>query len=56
MGKQVHTLEKREETVLLDAAGIDRLAALLTQALEQAAVDRKEALRLRLATEDILTM
>lgn len=56
MGKQAHTLEKREETVLLDAAGIDRLAALLTEALGQAAVDRKEALRLRLATEDILAV
>lgn len=56
MGKQTHTLEKREETVPLDAAGIDRLAALLTEALKQAAVERKEALRLRLATEDILAV
>ena len=56
MGKQTHTLEKREESVLLDAAGIDRLAALLTEALGQAAVERKETLRLRLATEDILAV
>ena len=56
MGRQAHTLERREETVLLDAAGIDRLAALLTEALERADVERKEALRLRLATEDILAV
>ena len=56
MGKQAHTLEKRERTVPLDAAGIDQLAALLTEALGQAAVERKEALRLRLATEDILAV
>lgn len=56
VGKQTHALEKRKETVLLDAAGIDRLAALLTEALEQAAVERKEVLRLRLATEDILAV
>ncbi len=56
MGKQAHVLEKQEETVLLDAAGIDRLAALLTESLGQAAVERKEALRLRLATEDILSV
>lgn len=54
--KQAHTLEKREETVPLDAAGIDRLAALLTEALGQAGVQRKESLRLRLATEDILAV
>lgn len=56
MEKQTYALEKREETVLLDAAGIDRLAALLAEALGQAAVERKEALRLRLATEDILSV
>ena len=56
MGKQAITLKKREETVLLDAAGIDRLSALLTEALGQAAVERKEALRLRLAAEDILAV
>lgn len=56
VGKQAHTLERREETVLLDAAGIDRLAALLAEALGQAEVERKEALRLRLATEDILAV
>ena len=31
MGKQAHVLEKQEEIVLLDAAGIDRLSALLTR-------------------------
>ena len=56
MGKQSHILEKREENVLLDAAGIDCLAELLAQALGQAGVERKEALRLRLATEDILAI
>lgn len=54
MGKQAHALEKREEAVQLNAAGIDQLAELLTRALGQAAVERKEVLRLRLATEDIL--
>lgn len=49
-------MEKRDETVPLDAAGIDRLAALLAEALGQAVVQRKEALCLRLATEDILAV
>lgn len=40
----------------MDAKGIDHLAALLTEALGQAAVDRREILRLRLATEDILAV
>ena len=56
MGKQSHNLEKREETVFLDAAGIDRLADLLTQALGQTGAERREILRLRLATEDILAV
>ena len=49
VGKQAHTPERREEDVLLDAAGIDHLAALLAGALGQAAIERREALRLRLA-------
>lgn len=52
--KRPRSLEKKEETVLLDAAGIDRLSALLTQALEQAAVNRKDVIRLRLAAEEFL--
>ena len=54
MGKQAHVLEKQEEIVLLDAAGIDRLSALLTRGLEQAAVNRKDVIRLRLAAEELL--
>ena len=45
MEKQAHVLEKQEEIVLLDAAGIDRLSALLTRGLEQAAVNRKDVIR-----------
>ncbi len=56
VGKRSHDLEKKEETVLLGAAGIDRIAELLTRALGQAGVERRETLRLRLATEDILTV
>ena len=56
VGKQAHTPERREEDVLLDAAGIDHLAALLAGALGQAAIERREALRLRLAAEDILAV
>lgn len=54
VGKRPNGLEKKKETVLLDAAGIDRLSALLTQALEQAAVNRKDVIRLRLAVEELL--
>ena len=54
MGKQAHVLEKQEEIVLLDAAGIDRLSALLTRGLEQAAVNLKDVIRLRLAAEELL--
>ena len=54
MGKRSYSLEKKEETVLLDAAGIDQLSALLTKALEQAAVNRKDVIRLRLAVEELL--
>ena len=56
MRKQTHNLKRQEETVLLDAPGIDRLAELLTHGLEQAGVQRRETLRLRLATEDILAV
>lgn len=41
---------------MLDAAGIDRISELLTGALEQAGVDRKDRLRLRLAIEDVLAL
>lgn len=56
VGKRSNSLEKKEETVLLDAAGIDRLSVLLTQGLEQAAVNRKDVIRLRLATEELLAL
>ncbi len=49
-------LKKRRETTPLDAAGIDRLSSLLAEALEQAGTERKDIVRLRLATEDILTL
>ena len=56
MEKKIRALERRVETVSLSAAGIDRLAELLAQALEQSGVERKEILRLRLAAEDILAV
>lgn len=45
---------KGQETVRLDAQGIDRLSELLADHLTQAEVERREVLRLRLALEDIL--
>ena len=42
MGKQAHALEKQEKDVLLDAAGVDPAAAVLTEALGQADVQREE--------------
>lgn len=54
MNKKTITLQKKREEVKLDGAGIDQLSALLAQALEQAAVDRKDVIRLRLAAEEIL--
>ena len=38
----------------LNAEGIDRLSALLAEALVAAGTDRKDIVRLRLAIEDIL--
>ena len=54
MKKRKITLQRKRENVRLDEAGIDQLSALLAQALEQAATDRKDVIRLRLATEEIL--
>lgn len=56
MAKKEKALQKRRETVLLDAAGIDRLSALLTETLEQAGTERRDTVRLRLAMEDILAL
>jgi Na+/H+-dicarboxylate symporter len=49
-------LQKQRQDVLLDAGGIDRLSALLVDALNQAEVERRDVVRLRLAMEDILTL
>lgn len=43
-----------QESVSLDAQGIDRLSELLSDHLAQAGVERREVVRLRLAVEDIL--
>ncbi|WP_297213097.1 dicarboxylate/amino acid:cation symporter [uncultured Flavonifractor sp.] len=56
MDKKTRTLQRKREAIKLDGAGIDRLSALLTQALEQAAVTRKDVIRLRLAVEEILSL
>lgn len=45
---------KRREEVQLDAAGIDALSELLSEALGQAGVNRKDIIRLRLGMEEIL--
>ena len=49
-------IQKRQESVPLDGAGIDRLSQLLVEALTQAEADRKDILRLRLALEDALAL
>lgn len=49
-------LKKRVEIVCLDAAGIDTLSDLLTQTLEQLGTERREAVRMRLAAEDVLAL
>lgn len=54
MMKKKLTLAKRREKVPLDSAGIDTLSQLLGGALEQAGIDRKDVIRLRLAVEEIL--
>lgn len=56
MSEKKRTLQKQRTEVPLDAAGIDRLSALLTEALTQAQADRKDTIRLRLAVEDILAL
>ena len=53
MKEKKRTLPRRREEVALNEAGIDAIARLLTDALERAAVHRKDVLRLRLAVEDI---
>ena len=54
MEKRKSALQKRRENVILDRAGVDQLSALLTRGLEEAGVDRKDVIRLRLAAEEIL--
>ena len=54
MNKDKLTLPKQRKEVALDEAGIDTLSQLLAGALEQAAVNRKDIIRLRLAVEEIL--
>ena len=54
MKEKKRTLSRQCEEVVLNEAGIDTLSQLLSGALEQAAVNRKDILRLRLAVEDIL--
>lgn len=54
MTKEKLTLPRRREKVPLDGAGIDTLSQLLSAALEQAGVNRKDIIRLRLAVEEIL--
>lgn len=48
------TLQKQRKEVPLNEAGIDTLSQLLSGALEQAGVNRKDIIRLRLAAEEIL--
>ena len=54
MNNNKTTLPKQRKEVPLDEAGIDTLSHLLAGALEQAGVNRKDIIRLRLAVEDIL--
>lgn len=54
MHKDKLTLPKQRQQVPLDGAGIDTLSQLLAGALEQAAVNRKDIIRLRLVVEEIL--
>ena len=54
MSNNKTTLPKQRKEVPLDEAGIDTLAHLLAGALEQAGVNRKDIIRLRLAVEEIL--
>lgn len=54
MNKKKWTLSKQYKEVPLDEAGIDTFSRLLVGALEEASVDRKDVIRLRLAIEEIL--
>lgn len=54
MSNNKTTLPKQRKEVPLDEAGIDTLSHLLAGALEQAGVNRKDIIRLRLAVEEIL--
>ena len=54
MSKNRATLPKQRKDVPLDGGGIDTLSQLLSGALEQAGVNRKDTIRLRLAAEEIL--
>ena len=54
MKEEKLTLPKQRKEVPLDAAGIDTLSQLLADGLEQAGVNRKDIIRLRLAVEEIL--
>ena len=56
MSEKRRGMEKRQKTVPLDGAGIDRLSELLVEALVGAQADRKDILRLRLALEDALAL
>ena len=54
MSNNKTTLPKQRKEVPLDEAGIDTLSHLLAGALEQAGVNRKDIIRLRLAVDEIL--
>ena len=54
MRKDKSALPRQRKEVRLDAVGIDVLSQLLVEALQQADVDRKDIIRLRLAVEEIL--
>ena len=54
MSKNKATLPKQRKDVPLDGGGIDTISQLLSGALEQAGVNRKDTIRLRLAAEEIL--
>lgn len=56
MGHKRGKLIKRKQQITLDAEGIDRLSALLVEALAEAGTERKDVTRLRLAVEDVLEM
>ena len=56
MSKDKLTLSRQRKEVPLDGAGIDTLSQLLANGLEQAGVNRKDIIRLRLAVEEILGM